>query len=288
MALLLRGAPVAAAINEKTGARADALTARGCTPTLAVLRAGERKDDMAYERSAVKSCAAVGIRTKCVTFPEDVTQKELIDAIYSLNADEQVHGVLILRPLPAHIDDRAARAALAPAKDVDGVTDASLAGVFTGGGHGFAPCTAQACMEILDHYGIDCAGKRAVVIGRSLVVGKPTAMLMLAKNATVTICHTKTKDLAAVSRSAEILIVAAGKAESVTQEFLSAGQTVIDVGINWSEEKQKLCGDVRFDQAEPVAGAVTPVPGGVGTVTTAVLAANVVCAAEQSRAREPV
>jgi len=183
--------------------------------------------------------------------------------------------------LPKHLDGEALRRALAPEKDVDGITDGSLAGVFTGSGDGFAPCTAQAAIEILDYFHIDCTGKRAVVIGRSLVVGKPVAMMLMTKNATVTVCHTRTVDMPAITKQAEILVVCAGVMESIDAAYLSPGQTVIDVGINWNEEKGKLCGDVKFDEAEPLAGAITPVPGGVGTVTTSVLVSHVVEAAKR-------
>jgi methylenetetrahydrofolate dehydrogenase (NADP+)/methenyltetrahydrofolate cyclohydrolase len=190
----------------------------------------------------------------------------------------------MLRPLPKHIDDQRAREALLPEKDIDGITDGSLAGVFTGTKRGFPPCTAQACMEILDYYGIDPAGKTAVVIGRSLVIGKPVAMMLLQKHATVTICHTRTKDMPSVTRRAEILIVAAGRAGVVGAEYVSAGQTVLDVGINFNAEG-KMVGDADFAAVEPIVGAITPVPGGVGTVTTSVLMAHVVEAAKRSLER---
>ena len=281
MTELLKGAAVVAAMNERLTAEVAALKEKGVTPTLAILRVGEREDDISYEKGAMKRCATVGVEVKNVVLPADVTQEELMKNIEALNNDKSVHGVLIFRPLPKHLDEEAVRQALKPEKDIDGITDGSLAGVFTGSGKGFPPCTAQACMEILDHYKIDCKGKRAVVIGRSLVVGKPAAVMLMAKNATVTVCHTKTVDMPSVARQAEILIVAAGKANAITKEYLSPGQVVIDVGINVNEEG-KLCGDVKFDDAEPIVGAITPVPGGVGTVTTSVLVSHVVEAAKKS------
>jgi len=281
MAELLKGAAVVAAMNERLTAEVAALKEKGVTPTLAILRVGEREDDISYEKGAMKRCATVGVEVKNVVLPADVTQEELMKNIEALNNDKSVHGVLIFRPLPKHLDEEAVRQALKPEKDIDGITDGSLAGVFTGSGKGFPPCTAQACMEILDHYKIDCKGKRAVVIGRSLVVGKPAAVMLMAKNATVTVCHTKTVDMPSLARQAEILIVAAGKANAITKEYLSPGQVVIDVGINVNEEG-KLCGDVKFDDAEPIVGAITPVPGGVGTVTTSVLVSHVVEAAKKS------
>ena len=276
---ILKGADVTAALGEKMIRDIGELKERGITPTLAILRVGERPDDISYEKGAAKRCETVGVAVKNVVLPADVTQGVLIDYVRALNDDNGVHGVLIFRPLPKHLDENAVNTALKPEKDVDGITEGSLAGVFTGNGKGFAPCTAQACMEILDYYNIDCKGKRAVVIGRSLVVGKPAAMMLMGRHATVTVCHTRTVDMPAIARSAEILIVAAGKIESITKEYFSPGQIVIDVGINWDDEKGKLCGDVKFDDAEPVVAAITPVPGGVGTVTTSVLAAHVVEAA---------
>ena len=282
MAELLKGAPVAEAIKERSAELLNRLKARGITPTLAMLRVGEREDDIAYENGAAKRCEKVGVQVRRVTLPENVSQNELEEEIRRLNEDTDVHGVLMFMPLPKQLDSAAARRILSPAKDVDGITDGSLAGVFTGSGEGFAPCTAQACIEILDHYGIDCKGKRAVVIGRSLVVGKPVSMLLLAKNATVTLCHTRTVDLPHEAQNAEILIAAAGKAGTVRAEHLRDGQIVIDVGINFIDGK--MCGDVDFAAAEQLSLSLTPVPGGVGTVTTSVLVSHVVEAARRQNA----
>ena len=279
MAIELKGAPVAEAINSRSQTELSKLISQGITPTLAIVRVGERGDDIAYENGAVKRCEKVGVAVSRVVLDEEITQAELMKKIGKLNNDSTIHGVLILMPLPKQLDGEAVRQALAPEKDVDGITDGSLAGVFTGSGNGFAPCTAQACIEILDHYGIDCKGKSAVVIGRSLVVGKPVAILLMAKNATVTVCHTKTLDMPAVTRNAEILIVAAGKAKAISAEYLSENQLVIDVGINFAEGT--MCGDVDFDAALRIVSAITPVPGGVGTVTTSVLVNHVVEAAKR-------
>ena len=279
MADILKGADVVQALNSKVSKNIEELKSKGVTATLAIIRIGERPDDVSYEKTATKRCDTVGVAVKNIILPADVTQDILMQNVIELNVDNNVHGILLFRPLPAHLSDESVRAVLKPEKDIDGITDGSLAGVFTGSGNGFAPCTAQACIELLDYYGIDCKGKRTVVIGRSLVVGKPVAMMLLGKNATVTICHTRTVDMPAVARSAEILIVAAGQMEGLTKEYFSPGQVVIDVGINWNEEKGKLCGDVKFDDAEPIVSAITPVPGGIGTVTTSVLVSNVVEAA---------
>ncbi|MBQ5951231.1 MAG: bifunctional 5,10-methylenetetrahydrofolate dehydrogenase/5,10-methenyltetrahydrofolate cyclohydrolase [Lachnospiraceae bacterium] len=284
MAQILKGAPVAAALDVETEKRAAALREKGVVPTLAILRAGEREDEIAYERGAVKRCAKVGVEARCVTLPADVPAEEFYRTLEDLNRDPQVHGILMLCPLPAHLDQEKARKMMAPAKDVDGCTDLALSGVFTGSALGFPPCTASSALEILRYYGVDPKGKRAVVIGRSLVIGRPVALMLLQANATVTICHTKTVDIPSITRQADILISASGAMESIGAEHLREGQTVIDVGISWNEEKQKLCGDVRFEEAEPIVAGITPVPGGVGSVTTAVLAGHVVQAAERTLA----
>jgi methylenetetrahydrofolate dehydrogenase (NADP+)/methenyltetrahydrofolate cyclohydrolase len=284
MATLLRGAEVVSALNERIQSEVAALKKRGVVPTLAILRVGEKSDDLAYERGAMKRAETVGIAIRQIVLPETVSQEALLAEIAQINADDSIHGCLMLRPLPKHIDDLRAREALLPEKDIDGITEGSLAGVFSGTKRGFPPCTAKACMEILEHYNIDPAGKNAEVIGRSLVIGKPVAMMLLQKNATVTICHTKTKDMPSVTRRAEILIVAAGKPGMVGAEYVSPGQTVLDVGINFNDEG-KMTGDVDFSAVEPIVGAITPVPGGVGTVTTSVLMAHVAEAARRTLER---
>ena len=284
MAQLLKGAEVVSALNESIRAEVSALADCGVVPTLAILRVGEKPDDLAYERGAVKRAETVGIGIRQISLPETVSQAELLFEIESINADDSIHGCLLLRPLPKHIDDERVRAALLPEKDIDGITDGSLAGVFAGTKRGFPPCTAQACIEILNHYNIDVSGKRAVVIGRSLVIGKPVAMMLLQKNATVTICHTKTKQLQEEAKRAEILVVSAGRAGVVGAEYVSAGQTVLDVGINFTSEG-KMVGDADFQAVEHIVGAITPLPGGVGTVTTSVLMAHVAEAARRALAR---
>lgn len=281
MAEVWRGAPVAQAMTARLAARADQLKVLGIVPTLAIVRVGERPEDLSYERGALSRCEKVGIRVKQFTLPKEASHGDLMEVIQQINADREIHGCLLFRPLPAHMDEEAICAALDPAKDVDGITAGSLAAVFTGSGAGYPPCTAQACMEILDYYGCDLTGKRAVVVGRSLVVGKPLAMLLLGRNATVTLCHTRTADLAAECRRAEVLIAAAGRANMIGPAHLSPGQLVLDVGINVDEDGS-LVGDVDFAAADEAAGAITPVPGGVGAVTTSVLAAHVIRAAEKS------
>ena len=281
MAEIWKGAPVAAALSETVAAEAAELTAKGVLPTLAIFRVGERDDDLAYERGAMKRCEKVGVRVKNVVLPADVDSDTFFRTLEALNTDPEVHGILMFRPLPKQLDGEKARRMLAPEKDVDGCTDGSLAGVFTNTALGFPPCPAQAAMELLRYYGVDPKGKRVAVIGRSLVIGRPVAMMLMHANATVTVCHTRTVDVPAVTREADIVVAASGQMESVGANYLRPGQIVIDVGIGWNEAKQKLCGDVRAEEAEPIAAALTPVPGGVGSVTSAVLCKHVVEAAKR-------
>ena len=281
MSVILKGAPVVAAMNEANAARCAALREKGVVPTLAVVRVGAREDDLSYEKGVMARCAKVGVEVKQFLLPADAAQEELLGVIACINADPSIHGCLLFRPLPRQFDDRAVRAVLAPEKDIDGITDGSLAGVFTNTALGYPPCTAQACLEILKFYGIPLSGRRAVVVGRSLVVGKPAAMMLDRENATVTLCNSRTRDLPEVCREADIVVVAMGKAGAVGAEHLREGQVVVDVGIHVNEEG-KLCGDVRFGEAEPLVEAITPVPGGVGTVTTSVLVSHVVEAAEKT------
>lgn len=278
MAKQLLGKEVTAALNERIKADVAKLQEKGINPTLGIIRVGENPSDISYERGATKRCETLGVACEKILLPEDVTQEELLATIDKVNKDDSIHGVLLFRPLPKHLNQSVIENALDPAKDVDCMTDGSMSGVFTGKKIGFPPCTPQACMEILDHYGIDCTGKKAVVVGRSLVVGKPAAMMLVKKNATVTICHTRTVDMPSVTREADIVIVAAGRAGVVDDSYVSAGQTVIDVGINVNAEG-KLCGDVDYAKVEPIVDAITPVPGGVGSVTTSVLVGHVVEAA---------
>lgn len=286
MAKKLLGKEVNEKLNARILAECEALKARGIQPTLGIVRCGERPDDLSYEKGATKRAEALGVAVEKFLLPEDVSKEELLRVIDGINANDNIHGVLMFRPLPGHLkaDQDEICNRLDPRKDVDGMTDGSNAGVFMGKKLGFAPCTPAACMEILDHYGIDCTGKRAVVIGRSLVVGKPAAMMLMGKNATVTVCHTKTVDTPAIAREADILISAAGVLKSLTKEYVRPGQVVVDVSINWDEARGGIAGDAVFDEVEPIVEAITPVPGGVGAVTTSVLIGHVVEAARRTLA----
>ncbi len=282
MAEILKGKPVVDAMVARMQGDTAALSERGVIPTLCIVRVGERPDDLSYERGAIKRCESVGIRVERVTLPADISQADFDQAFAAVNDDPAIHGILLFRPLPKQLDNERARQMLRPEKDVDGCTDLSLSGVFTNTKVGFPPCTAQAAMELLHHYGVDPKGKKAAVIGRSLVIGRPVAMLLMHENATVVNCHTRTVDVPSITREADILIAAAGRLHSVTPDFTNPDQVIVDVGINWDEQKGGISGDVDFDAVAPHVRAISPVPGGVGSVTTCVLADHVIEAARRT------
>lgn len=289
MAELLSGKAVADALSENLKSRVTNLGEKGVVPVLAIIRVGENAGDLSYETGARKRAEQLGIQVRMVVLPQTASGEQLLDAIDSLNADDSVHGVLLFRPLPKHLQPREQEICnrLAPHKDVDGMTDSSAAGVYTGQVIGFPPCTAAACMEILDYYGIETAGKRVAILGRSLVIGRPVAMMLMQRNATVSMLHTKTKDPASYITAAEILVCAAGVKNLVTGDMVRPGQIVLDVSMNYDPEKTTakgkggMVGDCAFGQVEPIVGAITPVPGGVGAVTNTVLMKHVIQAAER-------
>ena len=276
----MAGKPVADRMTEDNRKIAQQLRQRGITPTLAILRIGERPGDLAYERGAVKRAEMTGVDVRHIVFDPSVSQELLLAEIDRLNGDESIDGVLMLRPLPDTIDEKYVCEQLSPAKDVDGITSGSMAGVFMDTDQGFPPCTAQACMDMLDHYGVELKGKRVLVMGRSLVIGKPVAMMAMKRHATVTVIHSRTRqeDLAKAGRDAEVVIAAMGRAKMVGPDILGEDQVILDVGINTDEQGQ-LCGDVDYEAVFPRAAMITPVPGGVGSVTTAVLMKHVLQAA---------
>lgn len=285
MEKLLKGKAVADRINEEILERTPALYEKGIVPTLAIVRVGENPSDIAYENGAVKKAKSLGLQPEKYICPADITEEDLIQVIQSINEDEKIHGILLLQPLPKGIDAARVRNTLAPEKDLDCISDDALGRMFTGR-KGYGPCTAESCIEILKYYNIPIKGKKAVVIGRSMVIGKPAALMLLQENATVTICHTKTapEDLKAICRDADIIIAAAGKIGAVTADMAREGQTIVDVGINFDEEG-KMTGDVDFEPVSQVLGedgAITPVPGGVGSVTTSLLMRHLVQAAERT------
>lgn len=276
----LRGMPVVKQIAADAALQVEELKKKGIEPKLAVVRVGEREDDLSYERGLLKRFDAVGALVESVVFPVDVTQEELEAGIKRLNEDDKVHGILVFRPLPKHLDEEVIKEMVAPMKDVDCMGSANTAHVFAQDGKGHAPCTPQAVIEMLDFYGYDLTGKKAVVVGRSMVVGKPLAQMLLKKNATVTICHTKTADLRSEVKAADFVFACAGVAKMLDASYISEGQVVIDVGINVLDGK--LCGDVDYESVSEIAAAATPVPGGVGTVTTSVLLKHVLVSAMQA------
>lgn len=291
MAKLLSGREVAAALEEDISRRCAALREQGIVPKLALVRCGEREDDIAYEKSIRRQAARSGVETESCVLPETAAPEKLKELLEELSANAKVHGCLIFRPLPGALaaEQREICNVLSPEKDVDGCTAASAAAVYTGEGAGFPPCTAQACLEILDYYGINCRGKRAAVIGRSLVVGKPLAMLLTARDATVTLCHSRTEGLGDICRQADLIICAAGKPGLLTGDMVRPGQTVLDVSMNFLPELENadgslggFVGDTIYEEVEKTVEAISPVPGGVGRVTSAVLMKHVVTAAERS------
>ncbi len=269
----LRGSVAAAKIKEEVCGILEEIAGRGNghIPTAAIIRVGEKPDDISYERNAVKRISSFRMKAVSYAFPEDISEEDFTEEFRKINEAQDIDGILLLKPLPSHLDEKMYGDLIDPAKDLDGISPVNRARIFSGEPDGFAPCTAEAVMELLKAYDIPVSGARAVVVGRSMVVGRPLAMLLLAANATVTVCHTKTEDLAAVCREADILIAAAGKPAMIDGRYVKDGAVVVDVGVN-VDENGNMCGDVRWDGLDKKASAATPVPGGVGSVTTAVLA----------------
>lgn len=278
MAMRIDGKAIATSIRAELAADVRALRASGVTPGLAVILVGEDPASQIYVRNKGRACEEVGIYSEIIRLPQETTQAELLRQIDVLNGRKEIHGILVQLPLPKQIDERAVIAAIAPEKDVDAFTEGNVGRLLIGDPR-FVPCTPAGVMELLSRSGMDPAGKRAVVIGRSNIVGKPMAVLLMQANATVTVCHSKTKDVGEICRTADILVSAVGKAGFVTADMVKPGATVIDVGMN-RDANGKLCGDVLFDEVEKIAGAITPVPGGVGPMTITMLLANTVKAAK--------
>ena len=272
------GGPAAKEIDAATAAQVEQLVSRGVLPTLAIVRVGDEVDAQAYLNSAVKKCTKVGIAVKEYCLEESVSQEELAETMEEINETGEIHGCLLLLPLPKRLDEKKIKNMLRPEKDIDGMTEQSIGSVFTGSKKGFLPCTAEACLRILDHYGFNVSGKEAVVIGRSLVIGKPLAMELLNRNATVTICHSRTSDLEAVVSRADYVFCATGKRNVVSASAFREGQVVVDVGVN-DDGNGGICGDIDYGAVREIVNAATPVPRGVGSVTTSVLASHVAAAA---------
>lgn len=286
MAELLKGKAVFEAMKAELINKVAALQVRGINPKLGILRVGARPDDLFYEGGIKKTGDAVGLAYEVFEFPEDVIQEKIEKVLLQMGADKGINGILIFSPLPRHLDEKKLRALIPVQKDVDCMTLGGAGKVFTDDQTALPPCTPAACMEIMKYYNITLKGKHLVVVGRSLVVGKPVAMLSLRENATVTICHSRTENLAEICAGADILVAAAGKAKMINSRFVKARQTVIDVGINKDPDNPgKYCGDVDFASVEPIVAQITPVPGGVGSVTTVVLCKHTILACEMQNKR---
>ena len=279
MGIIMKGSDVAAAMKEDLIRETKILKEKGIHPCLGIVRVGARPDDLAYERGAKKRMETSGIGCVVTELPEDISQKDFEEEFCNVNDNPDIHGILLFRPLPPHLDEEPVKAVIQPFKDVDCMSPVNIAKVFSGDETGYAPCTPEAVMEMLDYYKIDPKGKKVTVIGRSMVVGKPLSMLLLKRHATVTICHTRTLDLKKTCSEADILVAAAGKAKMVTEEMAGAGAIVVDVGIN-ADEDGNLCGDVDFDKVQEKASYISPVPRGVGSVTSSVLAKHVIRGAQ--------
>ncbi len=279
-AQLIDGNALAQTIRAEVAGRTAALKAKGVNPALSIILVGEDPASQVYTKHKVNDSAQTGLSATLETYPADMTEADLLARVRALNDDPKVHGILVQLPLPKHMDSQKVIETISPSKDVDGFHVASAGALMTGA-PGFWPCTPHGCMKMLESIGYDLRGKHAVVIGRSNIVGKPMAMMLLAKSATVTICHSATQDLGAITRQADVIVAAVGKRNLLTADMVKPGAVVIDVGMNRKEDG-KLAGDVDFDGVKEVASWITPVPGGVGPMTRAMLLANTLEAAERA------
>lgn len=283
-ATIIDGKAVSQKIKEQVQTRVEKLKQQGIVPGLAVVLIGENPASHTYVKNKKKTCEALGMRSDLHQYPDSISEEELLSTIEQLNNDPEIHGILVQLPLPAHIDEFGVILSIDPSKDVDGFHPISVGNMMIGR-EAFLPCTPHGIMKLLEHYEIDPAGKHAVVIGRSNIVGKPVGQLMLQKNATVTYCHSKTQDLASYTRQADILIAAIGRAKFIDHTYIKPGAVIIDVGMN-RDENGKLCGDVDFEDVLETASYITPVPGGVGPMTIAMLMGNTLQSAENQLAKD--
>ncbi|WP_409228568.1 bifunctional 5,10-methylenetetrahydrofolate dehydrogenase/5,10-methenyltetrahydrofolate cyclohydrolase [Gudongella sp. SC589] len=280
MTEILKGNVVAASIKEDMATRIAALKEKGIVPTLGIIRLGSNPGDVSYEKSIIKACEKIDIQAKVYERETSMTTEELVALMEELNSDEEISGILLFRPLPKHIDEEVIRSAISPDKDVDCMHPLNLEKIFEGNMTGFAPCTPKAAMEILIYNDIQLEGSKVAVVNRSMVVGKPLVMMLLEKNATVTICHSRTKELSEITKDADIVVTALGKPKFFGEEFFNPDSIVIDVGVGMTEDG-KLSGDVDYENVSEKVSMITPVPGGVGSVTTTILLNQVVLAAEK-------
>ena len=272
---IIKGKPVADKITEDLKKEVKNLNEMGINPKLAIVRVGERPDDLAYERGALKRCQNIGIETEVIELDENISQDEFIKAIHKLNEDDKVNGILTFRPLPKHLSEDEIKYEISPKKDIDCFNPINTAKIVENDKTGYPPCTPTAVIEILKHYDINLTGANIVVLGRSMVVGKPLSMLLLNENATVNICHSKTRNLPEIASQADILVAAVGRAKMLKKNYVKDGAIVIDVGVN-VDDQGNLCGDVDMEDVLDKVSMITPVPGGVGAVTTSILATNIV------------
>ncbi len=279
---LLKGSMVAKEITARLIEETKELKEEGIVPRLAIVRIGENPDDIAYEKGIEKRFEKIGLEIEKFILDVDSSQEDVLNTIEKINLDKNIHGALLFRPFPKKFDDNLIRNPLTIEKDLDGISDISLASIFTNTNLAYPPCTAKACIELLNYYKYDLEGMNVVVVGRSLVIGKPVSMLALNKNASVTICHSRTKNIEDICKKADIVIAAVGKANFIGKDHVSENQVFVDVGINVNEEGN-LVGDINFDEVEPLAKSISPVPGGVGSITTSILASHLVEACKKSK-----
>ena len=275
----LTGKPVVEYLRGNIKARVAKLKERNIVPTILIIRVGNKEDDVFYERSILKNCSLLGIEGRVNELPKNVLMEELTKIIEDANDDNSIHGIMMFRPLPEHLNQKEILEKMNPKKDIDGMTPVSLEKIFEGDDSGFSPCTPKAVIEMLKYYGIPLQGSNVVVAGRSLVVGKPLAMLLLKENATVTICHSKTKNMSSITSNADIVVAAIGKAKFMNEEYFTESSIVIDVGVN-DDGNGKICGDVDYDNTFGKVKALSPPTGGVGTITTTILLEQAVKACE--------
>lgn len=286
MGEIIKGKPVADKITEDLVKEVEELKAGGITPKLAIVRVGARTEDLAYEKGALGRCHKVGIDVEVKELAEDISENDFIEELKRVNEDKGIHGILVFRPLPRQINEDVIKYIIAPQKDIDCFSPINAAKLLEGDNEGFPPCTPTAVIEMLKYYKVPIEGKKAAVLGRSMVVGKPASLLLLNENATVTICHSRTRELNQVCREADIVVAAIGKARMVKEDYIKTGAIVIDVGIN-ADGEDNICGDVDFDSCCDKASMITPVPGGVGSVTTSILAKHVIKACKNQCITKP-
>jgi methylenetetrahydrofolate dehydrogenase (NADP+) / methenyltetrahydrofolate cyclohydrolase len=281
MGIRLEGKPVVAALRSNINERVAKLGEKGIKPTIQIIRVGEREDDISYEKSILKNCEMLNIKSIVKTLPVDVSMDELVSTMKDANNDKDIHGIMLFRPLPAHLNIEVIRNVIHPAKDIDCMSPVNLGKVFEGNPKCFAPCTPKAVVELLKFYNVPLFGADVAILGTSLVVGRPLAMLLMVEKSTVTLCHSKTKNVPDITKKSDIVVTAVGKAKRYTEEYFTENSVVVDVGINDAGDG-KICGDVDYDQVVDKVKAITPVPGGVGLITTTLLLSHVVIACEDS------